>query len=610
MSVTDDVKAKLNIVDVVMPYAALQQSGRAFKSTCPFHTEKTPSFIVNPEKQSWRCFGACADGGDIFSFIMRAENMQFGDALRLLARRAGVELPSSSERGQANIIHRVNRAAAHYYRDMLESPSGSEARRYLDSRSVGQDARERFLLGLSPDGGEGLRRYLETHDFTLDDAVAADLIRTDDNGRTWDFFRSRLMFPIFDRDGNIAGFGARSMDGSNPKYINTARTDVFDKRNTLYALNFARDAIRSQGSAIIVEGYMDAIAAHEHGYANVVASMGTALTEDQVSQLRSMAQNFILALDPDMAGQEATLRSLQTSWRVFRSAVSRRGRSSGSVLDTWKPPTLKIASLPEGLDPDALIRSDKARWDAVIADAQPLLDFVIPALVRRTDLSSPGSRADVARALAPLINELDAMDQYEYWNKLAVHLGVPFESLSAAISVTGRRGGRRDGGRQRMSADTGSDIEVSPGALVTQRGVSMLEEYALLLLLRRPSLLPTVADAPPDCFRSTENRELFMRLLSCSKIEELRDGIDAELAAYLDRLEAQPLPGPSATSSRHAEAELTRCLQRLELRYLYEKQELYLEGSAEDLPERGLEGPVIEVNQRIRELQRMGAVRN
>ena len=397
MSVTDDIKAKLDILDVVSPHASLQKSGRTFKANCPFHTEKTPSFIVNPERQSWHCFGACATGGDIFSFIMRAENLQFGDALRTLAQRAGVELSSAPNREQSNAIHGINGAAAQYFQDVLKSEAGKVAREYLDNRKVGSQAREQFKLGLSADKWDGLIRYLRTHGYKREDAIAAGLIREGENGQVWDFFRNRLMFPIFDRNGNIVGFGARALDDSNPKYINTAQTDTFDKRNTLYALHFANAEIRQSGTAVIVEGYMDAIAAHEHGYKNVVASMGTALTENQVSQLRSLARDFVLALDPDNAGQEATLRSLESSWGVFRDVISRRNTANQGALNQWTPPVLKIAALPAGLDPDALIRTDPSRWETIIAEAQPLLDFVIPALARRSDLNVPDSRAHIVR---------------------------------------------------------------------------------------------------------------------------------------------------------------------------------------------------------------------
>ena len=597
MSVTDDIKAKIDILDVVSPHASLQKSGRTFKANCPFHTEKTPSFIVNPERQSWHCFGACATGGDIFSFVMRAENLQFGDALRMLAQRAGVELSDAPDRQQSNAIHSVNNAAATYFQEVLQSESGARAREYLDSRSVGRQARQDFKLGLSADRWDGLIQYLKTHGYKREEAIGAGLVREGENGQVWDFFRNRLMFPIFDRNGNIVGFGARALDDSTPKYINTAQTEIFDKRSTLYALNFANADIRQSGTAVIVEGYMDAIAAHEHGYKNVVASMGTALTENQVSQLRSLARDFVLALDPDDAGQEATLRSLESSWHVFRDVISRRNTANQSVLNQWTPPVLKIAALPAGLDPDALIRTDAARWESIIADAQPLLDFVIPALVRRSDLNVPDSRARILSEFVRFINRLDDMDQHSYRLKIAEALGVTESDILASLA---RQRDRRP--RSRNFGNNGEQaIEVSPNPLNAQDS-DPIEDYALRILIRNPGLIENARLTNPDCFRRTENRELFTALISYSTIEELRAELDQVLAERLSRLESADLPGTGM------ERALSQCLSRLERRRSSDRQAIMLH--TEDLglpPSREVEDEVKRVNRRIKELETMSS---
>lgn len=609
MTPIDEIKSKLDILDVVQPYApTLRKSGNAYKANCPFHTERTPSFVVSPERQAWRCFGACATGGDIFGFVMRAENMQFGDALRTLARRAGVELGSSSQRAKSNAILSANGAAAVFYQQTLASDAGAAARRYLDGRGVGQGARETFKLGFSPNSRGALIRYLQTHDVPIEDAIAAGLVRrSEDDGAVWDFFRNRLMFPIFDREGGVAGFGARALDDSIPKYINTAATEAFDKRNTLYALNFAIPKIRQSGSAVIVEGYMDAIAAHENGYANVVASMGTALTENQVAQLRSLARDFVLALDPDAAGQQATLRSLESSWNVFRTVVSQRSRSeSQSVLNRWKPPSLKIAALPAGLDPDALIRSDPTRWETVIDEASPLLDFVIPALVERADLTMPDSRAAVVRQVAPLINRLDEMDQFEYWGRLANALGVPLETLSAAMAGERPRRRRSRGGRA-GAPESEPPVEVSERVLSARTTTNPVEEYALRLLVRTPGLIDAARGADPECFSQSENRELFRKLLSCSTIDELRGEAEPELLAHMERVAAADAPDLARSRSEEALAE---CLRRLELQREREKQEALAQTAAPgEPPAWEVEEGITLANERIRELQPAGARR-
>lgn len=609
MGVIDDIRAKLDIVEVVEAYVpTLRQSGRTWKANCPFHTERTPSFVVSPERQSWRCFGACATGGDIFGFVMRVDNVEFGDALRTLAQRAGVELQPERERQATDAVESVNNAAVEFYQQVLESDAGAIGREYLDGRGVSKKAREDFKLGLSPNSWDGLCQYLRIHDLKRGDAIRAGLVRETDDGRPYDFFRNRLMFPISDRNGKVIGFGARALDDSNPKYINTAATEVFDKRNTLYALDKAIGEIRSCRTAVIVEGYMDAISAHESGFRNVVASMGTALTDNQVSQLRSLADDFVLALDPDAAGQEATLRSLESSWRVFRGVVSRRGAASQSVLSDWKPPSLKIAELPAGLDPDALIREDPDRWRATVEEAQPLLDFVIPALVKRTDLSVADNRARIAGELARLINELDQADQYEYWTKLATALGVTVETLRASISVSSssRRGWRRRG-RAGDRADEGAEVEVS-AELLAERTGDPVEDYALALLICHPNLMDEARERDSEMFSLTENRQLFTNLTTCSTIKELKDELDPALATLFTRLEGLAGSMAAASGQRTAQMALRECLARLELKRLRERQESMLQTPADELPEWDTEGASVqEVNRRILEIESMMA---
>ncbi len=601
MSVIDDIRAKLDIVEVVAPYVTLQQSGRTLKANCPFHTERTPSFVVSPERQSWRCFGACAVGGDIFSFVMRAENMEFRDALKTLAQKAGVELQPSRDRAVSNAAQSANNAAAEFYQGVLNSERGKPAREYLDERGVSQEARDKFQLGLSPDSWDGLVQHFRTFGVTREAALAAGLVRQTDDGRPYDFFRGRLMFPICDRDGNVIGFGARALDDSNPKYINTAATEAFDKRNTLYALHMASPTIRQTSTAVIVEGYMDAIAAHEHGFTNVVASMGTALTENQVSQLRSLAQNYVLALDPDAAGQEATLRSLESSWRVFRSAVSRRSPASQSVLSQYRPPELKIAELPEGQDPDTLIRNNPQKWEETVAGAQPLLDFVIPALVERTDLSVQDNVVNIVSEIARLINQLEDSDQFPYLEKLSGQLNIPLDILRASI------GGRGTAQRQRRRGDSGlgqpAEVEVSE-AMLRSEASDALEEHVLALLVQHPQLLEDLGEADPQFFRHSENRQLFTMMLTCPTIGELREGLDTILTGLLGRLEERELPPMSLTERESVRNE---CLSRLEERHLRDFQFSLLQTDGPEVaPQRKLTSQVQEVNRRLKELHSTG----
>ena len=375
MTLLDDVKARLNIVDVVSNYVPLTQSGSVFKARCPFHTERTPSFVVNPERGSWHCFGACSEGGDAIGFVMKAENQSFSEALRTLAVRVGVPLPSPRQQAQMDPLLRANEEAMRFFQRRLQSEDGAEALAYLQDRGVAAETAADFGLGLSPDGRDELKAHLEGQGFMEEQLQRAGLVSRPQQGVSRDLFHGRLMFPIRDAEGRAVGFGGRSLDGSQPKYLNTPQTTIFDKSSLLWGLDAARDSIKLRGEGVVVEGYMDALMAHQHGYTNVVASMGTALTSRQVTALRGLADSFVLALDPDAAGQEATMRSLKTSWRDVRD--------------------VKIALLPEGKDPDELIREAPQRWPEVLEAAEPRIDFSFRIMAPRFNLDT----ADGRRAL-------------------------------------------------------------------------------------------------------------------------------------------------------------------------------------------------------------------
>ena len=589
MTVVDDVKDRLDVVDVISGYVPLKKSGRTFKATCPFHTEKTPSFVVDPQRQSWRCFGACATGGDAFSFVMRKDGLSFGDALRVLAEKAGVEMRPREQAERTDVLLRANNEAASFYRKALASPDGEKARLYLQERGIDGAAAEAFDLGLSPRAGSALRGHLSSLGHDVEHAVDAGLLRRFEDGNLRDFFRGRLMFPIHDRRGRVAGFGARTLDGSDPKYINTPSTRVFDKRATLYGLHLAAPSIREKDEAIVVEGYMDTIAAHQHGYTNVVASMGTALTEQQVAQLRSLASGCILALDPDQAGQEATLRSLESSWRIVDL---QRARAQAPADGTYrrKSLNLRIASLPAGRDPDALIRKDHAAWENVLSSAVPFMQFYIRAVVARYDVNTSEGKQDAVTALSPAISATsNAFEQDEYIDMLANILGVDRRLLETSISrrqTTTRRRDERRRGR-----------EEEPTVLSDRR--DHLEDYTLALLLQYPDLRERDGHLESDYFRRTENRELFTCLLSSITMEDVRDQLDESLHDHLDGLSALELSPTEPWPFEEAFGQAARRLQQRHLKGLQDRL-----GSTEDKsvpPDRELEGPISEVNAMLRD---------
>ena len=598
MTQVDDIRARLDIVDVISEYITLQKAGKSFKAPCPFHNERTPSFIVNPERQSWRCFGACATGGDAFSFVMRQQNIEFGEALRILAQKAGVELSPTGrqDRDKRNKLHAANRIAASWFQERLRGPEGRAAMEYLIRRSVNPQMIDAFQLGYSPNSWDALKTYLSRMGIPEAQAVDAGIIhRNDESGRTWDFFRDRLMFPIHDKQGNVIGFGGRQLadpppnaPGYNPKYINTPGTPIFDKRSTLYGMHRAAAPIRTANTGIIVEGYMDVIAAHQHGYQNVVASMGTALTENQVAQLKSLATNFVLALDPDTAGQEATLRSLEASWKVIGVQSANRGRAQG-VLHKSDPITLSIAALPEGKDPDELIRHSPAEWERLTAEAPPLMNYLIPAIAARFDTSTGHGKSQVVNAIFPLIAATqNPFDQQQYLQDLANALNLTLEALKAGLPRTPAQRAHPANRRQQRSAQRANPAyHASPDNPANRRQITasalngrrqnVREDYMLALLLNFPGLRENLDDFPPEYFGSSANREIYMRYLACADTAELQDTLPEPLQAHLQTLLTIDAVPPDGPRTERAQDALRQCMRQLRRRHLLELQQTLLE---------------------------------
>src|SRR5208283_1971293 len=372
MSTVDEVKQKLDIVEVIGQYVKLTKARRNFKAVCPFHNEKTASFYVFPERQSWHCFGACATGGDVFTFVMKKEGVEFGEALRMLADKAGVTLPSKIEAGprkdEKDKLFEVNEAAVQYYHNRLvNSSAGEYAKNYLLGRGLTVKTIGDFQLGISPDGWEKLLTYLKEKNFSENEMLDAGLIVKNEDGRIRDRFHNRLMFPIRDARGRTIAFSGREMDGSQPKYMNSPQTAVFDKSGTIYGLDMAAAAIRSKDMAVIVEGYMDVIMAHQYGFNNVVASMGTAITEKHINLLKKLTKNIALALDPDAAGEEAMTHSIDYE----------------NTLDV----EIEVVILPSGEDPDEVIKANPKSWEMAVEKASPLAEYMVNFTASKFDLS-------------------------------------------------------------------------------------------------------------------------------------------------------------------------------------------------------------------------------
>ncbi len=519
MSAIDEVKQRLDIVEVVGQYVQLQKAGRNYKAICPFHAERAPSFFVSPDRQSWHCFGACNTGGDIFSFVMKKENLEFGDALRLLAERAGVTLVERrpEEEAERDRLREANEAAASFYHRMLVSnEAGQKARRYLEERGLDLKTIQDFQLGYSPSGWESLCQHLRERGYADGELVAAGLAVEGERGLR-DLFHQRIMFPIADLRGRVVGFGGRSLpvegeEEIQPKYLNTPQTATFDKGGLLYALDKAKEHIRREGLALIVEGYMDAIAAHQHGFPNVVASMGTALSERQVRLLKRFSRDVVLALDADTAGQEATLRAVEYQELLGRD--------------------IRVVILPEGRDPDQVIRSDREAWSALLANAQLLLDYKFDAVRSALDLSQPRQRSQATEELLPLVAAIgDRIVQAHYLQRLARLAQTKESILHQMIARQGRGRGRA----REAAAEEEAPTEVKPPRDVP-------EEHCLQLLLHYPELRSEGLALLPDLFWQTENRELLQLWQRVDDLDELAVMIPPELEGHFQRLSGTSLP--------------------------------------------------------------------
>ncbi len=467
MGFLDQVRQAVDLVEVVGRHVDLRRQGRNFVGRCPFHPDRTPSFTVSPEKQLFYCFG-CKAAGDVFTFVMRREGLSFGEAVALLAERAGLDpsrfLPAE-ERGRAErrkkLLSALEEAAA-YYRQELLSARGAEARAYLLRREVREETAALFGLGYAPDGEEGLMSALSPR-FSPEILRQAGLIFFS-AGRYWDRFRHRLIFPIRDGAGRVVGFGARTLKGEEPKYLNTPETEVFRKRSVLYGFDLARGAMRASGSAVLVEGYLDVIACHQAGVENACASLGTSLSPEQASLLSRQAETVILAYDADAAGSEAVLKSFSLL------------RSQGCEV--------RVADLGEG-DPDEVVRREGAEGlRRRLEEARPFLEFAFMKVSGERDLSHPEEKRRALYAFFPyLFAEESPLIREEALRLVSRQLGLEERTVWDETEFW-RSKERRKKGYNRKDSLKGKPLAPPAG------GRRLTEEKLVRLLLLYPELRP------------------------------------------------------------------------------------------------------------------------
>jgi DNA primase len=499
--ITDQIKEKIDIVEFISAYVPLRKTGRSYVGFCPFHPNtRTPAFHVFPDTQSFHCFG-CKASGSVFDFLMRREGVEFREALERLAQRAGIQLqPRTEDEEQQDRLRtrllEANAAAAAFFRHMLvKSQRGEAARAYVASRRIDDATGEAFLLGYAPDDWELLLGYLTgRRGFSPEEVEAAGLAIHHETRGYYDRFRNRLMFPIRNARGEIVGFGGRALGDAQPKYMNSPQTPLFDKGKVLYGLDLARDAIRHADATVIVEGYIDVIIAHQHGFRNVVAPLGTALTADHVAQVKKLARTVYLALDADAAGVRATLKGLQALQSQPEGELTAITSPHGVIgLQRQQDVEIRILTLPEGKDPDEVIQEDPDRWRAALAAARPAMDFYIEALTSDLDLSSGRGKAEAVERVAPLLNQIASpVEQAHYVQVLARLIDVEERYILAALGGKAHPEDRHRPADQPRATRTAE--QSPPDGARSSAPTPTQEEYLLGWVIRFPAARAAVEE--------------------------------------------------------------------------------------------------------------------
>jgi DNA primase len=598
IGVAAEVKSKLSIVDVVGETVQLRKAGTTLKGLCPFHGEKTPSFVVTPARESWHCFG-CGEGGDIFSFVMKQENLTFPEALKRLAAKAGIEIDERTSREDARKARQrevLEQAVAFYHVVLTSSKTGAAALEYLHGRGFTDETIEKFQLGWAPDGWDQMIKMLKSRrNVTEAELAEVGLTSQRQGGRgAYDKFRSRVIFPIRDVTGAAVGIGGRVLpgdpaaasatpattDGHAPKYLNSPATALFDKSRTLYLIERARAEMRRLDQAVLVEGYTDALMAHQAGFGNVVASLGTALTPAQVALIARYAREIVLAYDVDPAGQHAG--SIGGA-ELFHLIGSLAAEDTGVEITR-----VRVARLPEGKDPDEVIRDTPDLWRESIRTAQPIVEFLIDYYATAYDVRTPEGKRHAVAAMVPLLREIrDPVMRDSYLQVLARRTGVEERVLLEAIRAPDApsRPGWAGGGNVGTAAGgrfTAEAVMSAPDTIDTKaelKAVSLDERKLLRLLLLVPEQQERVADTlrvQNANLPSTPARELLVGMIADRERDREAGGpgrfergrfleaLAPELHGLAIALYAERGPDPNELAAARVSIGVDQCLLALE----------------------------------------------
>jgi len=510
--ILNEIQDRCDIVEVISSYMPLRPAGRNFKASCPFHHEKTPSFVVSPDKQIYHCFG-CNSGGNVFNFVKEYEKIDFIDAVKMLAEKTGVKLPVYKRENGAgdsiiSSIYSVNDIAANYYSNLLETSNEAQvARSYIEKRGLEKTTLKKFRVGYADQSWNSFSDYLVKRGVKIDIALAAGLAQRGKDRSFYDLFRKRLTFPIFDVRGRVLGFGARVLDDSPPKYINSPETVVYKKSQHLYGLNFAKSAIREKAFAVIAEGYLDVITSHQYGLTNVIASLGTALTIEQIRSLRRYTHNVVMVYDADQAGEMATLRGLD--------------------LFLEEGMNVRVATLDTGHDPDSFIRKFGPRgFSETIKKSKSLFVYKLGILNERFDNRDPETMAEIVKEMLATISKVrNAVIKAGYIKELSQELSIKEDAIWDELKKTKKK--RITQVSRIQAQDQKKKINISPA-----------EKILVKLMLEDTSVVNTVKnDLQPFDFKNPDIRHLVDTLFSMDVTDNFVDA--GKLMNYLeDKIES------------------------------------------------------------------------
>lgn len=515
----EEIKSRLDIVDVVKDYIELKKVGSNLRALCPFHAEKTPSFFVSPSRQSWRCFGGCNEGGDMFDFVMKIEGVEFPEALEMLAKKAGVKVkkPNSEKITKKQKFYEIYQLSTKFFETQLKkSKKGKKAKEYLLSRGIKDKSIKNWRLGYSPDSWQALSEFLVSKGFKRDQIVEAGLaIKKEDH--SYDRFRGRIMFPIMNTSGRPIAFGGRVFGDSEDtaKYMNSPQTLLYDKSKVLYGIDKAKVSIRRQDKVILVEGYTDVIMSHQVGFKTAISTSGTALTEGQLNIISRYSRNLYTCFDMDDAGVSATKKGIEMARKLGFD--------------------VKVIALPKDMDPADLIKEDKAKWEKAVEKAEDVMQFYFDVAQQGRDLSNPKDKKKVAKELLPLIKRIPNKIEQSHWVKIiAEKLDVPediiYDQLNKTKVERKRKKENKKENKKRRKKKNKKEL---------------LEERIISLLAKNP-----------EKFNFIDNFDIFSK-----KTKKLLKAIKDDDEEYKEKIDYYALK-PEYTTN-HPEKEFKNCLKEI-----------------------------------------------